>query len=87
MKTLCKSWLFIGLLMAFCLAACSDDDDDAVTPIFPEKQNIIATLMIQGSSLLRLIRTGVWLLLPFGVSSRQMTWKNLSCPEQPVRRQ
>lgn len=41
MKTLCKSWLFIGLLMAFCLAACSDDDDDAVTPIFPEKQNII----------------------------------------------
>lgn len=41
MKTLCKSWLFIGLLMAFCLAACSDDDDNAVTPIFPEKQNLI----------------------------------------------
>lgn len=40
-KTLCKSWLFIGLLMAFCLAACSDDDDNAVTPIFPEKQNLI----------------------------------------------
>lgn len=41
MKTLCKGWLFIGLLMAFCLAACSDDDDNAVTPIFPEKQNFI----------------------------------------------
>lgn len=41
MKTLCKGWLFIGLLMAFCLAACSDDDDNAVTPIFPEKQNLI----------------------------------------------
>lgn len=41
MKTLCKSWLFIGLLMAFCLAACSDDDDNAETPIFPEKQNLI----------------------------------------------
>lgn len=41
MKTLCKSWLFIGLLMAFCLTACSDDDDDTVTPVFPEKQNII----------------------------------------------
>ena len=41
MKTLCKGWLFIGLLMAFCLVACSDDDDNAVTPIFPEKQNLI----------------------------------------------
>ena len=41
MKTLCKSWLFIGLLMVFCLAACSDDDDNAETPIFPEKQNLI----------------------------------------------
>lgn len=41
MKTLCKSGLFIGLLMAFCLAACSDDDDNAVAPIFPEKQNLI----------------------------------------------
>lgn len=41
MKTLCKSWFFIGLLMTFCLAACSDDDDDTVAPIFPEKQNIV----------------------------------------------
>lgn len=41
MKTLCKSCFFIGLLMTFCLAACSDDDDDTVAPIFPEKQNII----------------------------------------------
>lgn len=38
---LCKSAFLIGLLMTFSLAACSDDDDDAVTPIFPEKQNII----------------------------------------------
>ena len=35
MKMSCKSWFFIGLLMTFCLAACSDDDDDAVAPIFP----------------------------------------------------
>lgn len=41
MKTLCKSLLFIGLLTTFGLSACSDDDDDAVTPIFPEKQNLI----------------------------------------------
>lgn len=38
---LCKSAFLIGLLMTFSLAACSDDDDDTVTPIFPEKQNII----------------------------------------------
>lgn len=36
---LCKSGLFIGLLMTFSLAACSDDD--TVTPVFPEKQNIV----------------------------------------------
>lgn len=41
MNMLCKSCFFIGLLMTFCLAACSDDDDDAVTPVFPEKQNIV----------------------------------------------
>ena len=41
MNILCKSCFFIGLLMTFCLAACSDDDDDAVAPIFPEKQNVI----------------------------------------------
>lgn len=34
MKMLCKSCFFIGLLMTFCLTACSDDDDDTVTPIF-----------------------------------------------------
>lgn len=38
---LCKCAFLIGLLMTFSLAACSDDDDDTVTPIFPEKQNII----------------------------------------------
>lgn len=41
MNMLCKSCFFIGLLMTFCLTACSDDDDDAVTPVFPEKQNIV----------------------------------------------
>lgn len=41
MHILCKSAFLIGLLMTFCLAACSDDDDDTVTPVFPEKQNII----------------------------------------------
>lgn len=40
-KKLCKSWFFIGLIMAFCVSACSDDDDNVVTPKFPEKQNII----------------------------------------------
>lgn len=38
---LCKSAFLIGLLMTFSLAACSDDDDDTVIPVFPEKQNII----------------------------------------------
>lgn len=41
MNMLCKGGLFIGLLMTFSLAACSDDDDDTVTPVFPEKQNIV----------------------------------------------
>lgn len=40
-KMFCKSWLFIGLLATFCLAACSDDDDKAETPVFPAKQNIV----------------------------------------------
>lgn len=40
-RKVCKSWFFIGLIMAFCVSACSDDDDNAVTPKFPEKQNII----------------------------------------------
>lgn len=41
MKGLGKSWFFIGLLMTFCLVACSDDDDEKVAPLFPEKQNIV----------------------------------------------
>lgn len=41
MKMFCKSWLFIGLLATFCLAACSDDDDKAEAPVFPAKQNIV----------------------------------------------
>lgn len=40
-KMICKSCFFIGLLMTFCLSACSDDDDDAVAPVFPEKQNVV----------------------------------------------
>lgn len=40
-QKLCKSWFFIGLIMAFCVSACSDDDDNVVTPKFPEKQNIV----------------------------------------------
>ena len=40
-KMFCKGWLFIGLLATFCLAACSDDDDKAETPVFPAKQNIV----------------------------------------------
>lgn len=38
---LCKSWFFIGLIMAFCVSACGDDDENTVTPKFPEKQNIV----------------------------------------------
>ena len=102
MKMSCKSWFFIGLLMTFCLAACSDDDDDAVAPIFPEKQNIANNVLLfrkyrksrtlfamqvrQKSLLLRLIRIGVWHLPPFGVSFSPMIWKNLLCPEQPVHK-
>lgn len=41
MKMFSKSWLFIGLLATFCLAACSDDDDKSETPVFPAKQNIV----------------------------------------------
>lgn len=40
-QRLCKSWFFIGLIMAFCVSACGDDDDNTVTPKFPEKQNIV----------------------------------------------
>lgn len=34
------SWLFIGLAMAFCVSACSDDDDENTAPVFPEKQAV-----------------------------------------------
>lgn len=34
------SWLFIGLVMAFCVSACSDDDDENTAPVFPEKQAV-----------------------------------------------
>lgn len=40
-QRLCKSWFFIGLIMAFCVSACGDNDDNTVTPKFPEKQNIV----------------------------------------------
>lgn len=40
-QRLCKSWFFIGLIMAFCVSACGDDDENTVTPKFPEKQNIV----------------------------------------------
>lgn len=86
MKMSCKSWFFIGLLMTFCLAACSDDDDDAVAPIFPEKQNIVCNAGETKEFTLRLIRIGVWHLPPFGVSFSPMIWKNLLCPEQPVHK-
>ena len=51
MKMLCKSWFFIGLLMTFCLAACSDDDDDTVTPIFRKSRTLFAMQVRQKSSL------------------------------------
>lgn len=86
MKMSCKSWFFIGLLMTFCLAACSDDDDDAVAPIFPEKQNIVCNAGETKEFTLRLIRIGVWHLPPFGVSFSPMIWKNLLCPEQLVHK-
>lgn len=86
MKMSCKSWFFIGLLMTFCLAACSDDDDDAVAPIFPESRTLFAMQVRQKSLLLRLIRIGVWHLPPFGVSFSPMIWKNLLCPEQLVHK-
>ena len=34
------SWLFIGLVMAFCVSACSDDDDENTALVFPEKQAV-----------------------------------------------
>lgn len=81
-KTLCKSYLFVGLLMAFCLAACSDDDDDTVVPVFPEKQNLICNAgRNKGVYFLRRMPIGVWLLLLFGVNYKRMIRKSLFCPE------
>lgn len=40
-KRLYKDWLFIGLIMAICVSACSDGDDDATSaPVFPETKSI-----------------------------------------------
>ena len=33
-------WFFISLLMAFCVTACDDDDENIVSVTFPEKQSI-----------------------------------------------
>ena len=77
MKMLCKSCFFIGLLMTFCLTACSDDDDDTVTLIFPEKQNIVCNAGEKKSSLSRLILTGVWHHQQSGVSFRTTIRKSL----------
>lgn len=40
-QRLCTTRFFIGLIMAFCVSACGDDDDNTVTPKFPEKQTIV----------------------------------------------
>lgn len=39
-QKLSMNWFFIGLIMALCVSACSDDDDNNTTPAFPEKQTI-----------------------------------------------
>ena len=83
MKVLCKSCFFIGLLMTFSLTACSDDDDDTVAPVFPEKQNIVCNAGEKKNSLLQLILTGVWHLLLFGVSFKPMIQKNILYLELP----
>lgn len=77
MKMLCKSCFFIGLLMTFCLTACSDDDDDTVTPIFPENKILSVMQVRKKSSLSRLILTGVWHHQQFGVSFRTTIRKSL----------
>lgn len=77
MKMLCKSCFFIGLLMTFCLTACSDDDDDTVTPIFPENKILSVMQARKKSSLSRLILTGVWHHQQSGVSFRTTIRKSL----------
>ena len=40
-KRICKSWLLIGLVTAFCVSSCSEDNgESAKTPEFPEKKSI-----------------------------------------------
>ena len=40
-KLISKYWLALAALVSVCMfTACSSDDDDAVTPVFPEVQNI-----------------------------------------------
>lgn len=34
------TWFFVSLVMALCVSACSDDDDNDIVPTFPEKQTI-----------------------------------------------
>lgn len=40
-KRVCKSWLLIGLVTAFCVSSCSEDNgESAKAPEFPEKKSI-----------------------------------------------
>lgn len=40
-KRICKSWLLIGLVTAFCVSSCSEDNgESAKAPEFPEKKSI-----------------------------------------------
>ena len=40
MRKFCLEGCFTALFMALCISACSDDDDDAVKAVFPEKQTV-----------------------------------------------
>ncbi len=40
MRKFCLGGCFAALFMALCISACSDDDDDAVKAVFPEKQTV-----------------------------------------------
>ena len=40
-KLISKYWLVLVVLVSVCMfTACSSDDDDAVTPVFPQVQTI-----------------------------------------------
>lgn len=49
MRKFCLEGCFTALFMALCISACSDDDDDAVKAVFPEKQLSIVYMVIQKS--------------------------------------